>query len=172
MCYKKLNQYIYVKYINTVQFSHSVVPNPLQPHRLQHTRLPCPSPSPGAYLNSCPSSWWCHPTILSSVIPFSSHLQYFQTSVFSSKSFLHIRWPKYWSFSFSISPANEYSGLISFKIDRLDLLAVQGTLKNLLQYKSSRSSKHQFFRIQSYSHIHTLLPEKPKLWLDGPLSAK
>ena len=83
--------------------------------------------------------------------------------VFSNKSVLHIRWPKYWSFSFSISPSNEYSGLISFRIDWFDLLAVQGTLKSLLQHQSS---KHQFFRAQlslySNSHIHTWLPEKWK----------
>ena len=82
--------------------------------------------------------------------------------VFSNKSVLHIRWPKYWSFSFSISPSNEYSGLISFRIDWFDLLAVQGTLKSLLQHQSS---KHQFFRAQlslySNSHIHTWLLKKP-----------
>ena len=65
--------------------------------------------------------------------------------LFSSESILHIRWPKYWSFSFSINPSNEYSGLISFRMDWLDLLAVQGTLKSLLQH---HSSKHQFFSTQ------------------------
>ena len=78
--------------------------------------------------------------------------------VFSSESVLHIRWPKYWSFSFSTSPSNEYSGLISFGMDWLDLLAVQGTLKSLLQHHSSKTS-HQFFSAQlslwSNSHIHT-----------------
>ena len=72
---------------------------------------------------------WCHSTISSSVVRFSSCLQSFQASVFSNESVLHIRWPKHWSFSFSIGPSNEYSGLISFRIDWLDLLAVQGTLK-------------------------------------------
>ena len=115
--------------------------NSLWPHGLQHIRLPCPSPTPGAYLNSCPSSRWCHPTISSSVIPFSSCLQSFPTfRVFSNESLLHSRLPKYWNFSFSISPSNEYSGPISFRMDWLDLLAVQGTLKSLLQHHSLKAS--------------------------------
>ena len=110
-----------------------------------HTRLPCPSPTPGACSNSCPSSWWCHPTISSSVVPFSSLLQCFPAS--GSFPVLHITWPKYWSFSFSISPSNEYSGLISFRMDWLDLLAFQGTLKSLLQHHSSSISvKLQIFK--------------------------
>ena len=117
----------------------------LQPLGLQHTRLPCPSPTPGACSNSCPSGWWCHPTISFPVIPFSSCLQSFPASVFSSDSALHIRWSKYCSFSFSISLSSEYSVLISFRIDWLDLLAVQQTLKSLLQH---HSSKHQFFGAQ------------------------
>ena len=80
---------------------------------------------------------WCHPTISSSVVPFSSHLQSFPRSVFSNESVLRMRWPKYWSFSFSISPSNEYSGLISFRMDWLDLLAVQGTLKSGPYYEKS-----------------------------------
>ena len=113
----------------------------LRPHGLQHARLPCPSPAPRACSNSCPSGWWCHPTISSSVAPFSSCLQSFPLSgLFSNESALCIRWPKYWSFSFSISPSNEYSGLISFRIDWLDLLAVQGTLKSLLQHHNSTAS--------------------------------
>ena len=109
------------------QFSHSVVSSSLQPNGLQLARLPCPSPAPETCLNSCPSGQWCHPTISSSVVPFSSHLS--QHQGFSSESVLHIRSPKYWSFSFSISPSNEHPGLISFRMDWLDLLAVQGTLK-------------------------------------------
>ena len=82
---------------------------------------------------------WYHPTTSSPVIPFSSCFQSFPSiRVFSSESVLYIRWPKYWSFS--ISPSNEYSGLISFRIDRFDLLAVQGTLKSLLQHHSSKAS--------------------------------
>ena len=92
--------------------------------------------------------------------------------VFFSESALSIRWPKYWSFS--ISPFNQYSGFISFRISWLDLLAVQVTLKSLLQHHCSK--KHKFFVTQlslwSNSHIHTWLLEKPYLWLDGPLSAK
>ena len=114
-------------------FSHSVVSDSLLSHGLQHARLPCPSPTPGAWSNSCPLSTWCHPTISSSVIPFSSCLQSFPAiRVFPNESVLCIRWPKYWSYSFSISPSNEYSGLISFRIYWFDLLAVQGTLKSLL----------------------------------------
>ena len=88
--------------------------------------------------------------------------------VFSIESTLHIRWPKYWSFSFSISPSNGYSGLISFRIDWIDLLVVQGVFSNTI------IQKHQFSGAQpsvwSNSHIHIL--EKPKLWLDGPLLPK
>ena len=101
--------------------------NSLQPHELQHSRPPCPSPTPGVYANSCPLSWWCHPTISSSVIPFSSCPQSFPASgSFPNESALLIRWPKYWSFSFNISPSDEHSGLISFRMDWLDLLTVHG----------------------------------------------
>ena len=110
---------------NSVQFSHSVMCDSLWPHGLQHARLPCPSPSPGVCSDSCPLSWWCHPTISSSVVPFSSCLQFFPASgSFPNESVLCIRCSKYWSFS--ISPSKEYSGLISFRMDRLNLLAVQG----------------------------------------------
>ena len=92
-------------------------------------------------VNSCPLTWWCHPTISSSVIPFSSCPQSFPAMrVFSTESVLCMRWPKYWSFSFSISPSSEYSGLISFRMDWLDLLTVQGTVKSLFQYHSSKAS--------------------------------
>ena len=124
---------IFTLTISSVQFSYSVVSDPLWPHGLQHARLLYPSPPPGVYSNSCPLSWWCHPTISSSVVPFSS-LIFPSIRVFSNESVLHIRWPKYWSFNFSISPSNKYSGLISFRMDWLDLLAVQGTLKSLLQH--------------------------------------
>ena len=144
-------------------FSCSVVSNSLRPHELQHARLPCPSPTPGACSNSCPSSGWGHPTILSSVVPFSSYLQSFPTSgSFSNGSVLRIRQPKYWSFSFSISPSSAYLRLIFFRTDWFDLLAVQGTLKSLLQ---NHSSKHPFFSTQlslwSNFHIHKWLLEKP-----------
>ena len=151
------------------------MPDCFWPHGLQHARLPCPSPTPRTYSNSCPSSQWCHPTISSSVIPFFSCIQSCLASirVFSNESVFHIRWPKYWSFSFSISPSNEYSGLISFRMDWLDLLAVQGTLKSLLQHHSSKASilqRSAFFIVQlSHPYITT---GKSWLWLDGFLLAK
>ena len=123
------------------EFSRSVVSDSLWPHGLQHARPPCPSLTPGIYLNLCPLSWWCHPTISSSVVPFSSCPQSFPASgFFSNEPVLHIRWPKYWSLSFSISLSNEYLGLVSFRIGWLDLLAVQGTLKSLLQHHTSKAS--------------------------------
>ena len=92
---------------------------------LQHARLPCTSPTPKVYSNSCPLSRRCHPNISSSFVSFSSHVSIFPSiRVFSNESVLHIRWPKYWTFSFNMSPSNEYSGLISFRMDWLDLLAV------------------------------------------------
>ena len=228
----------------------------LQPHELQHARPPCPSPTPGACSNSCPLSWWCHPTISSSVVPFSSRLQSFPASgsfpmsqFFTEKAMatysstlawniprteepgrlqsmgslsqtwlsdftftfhfhalekemkthssilawriprmgepggllsmgshrvghnlsdlaaaaaaavLHIRRPKYWNFSFTISPSNEYSGLISFRMDWLDLLAVQGTPRSLFQHHSSKALVLQhsaFFIVQlSYPYMTT-----------------
>ena len=147
----------------------SVMSNPLWPQRLQYARPPCPSPTPGDYLNSSPLSLWCHPTIPSSVIPFSSHLQFFP----ASESFLHIRWAKYWSFSFSSSPSNEYSGLISFRMDWLDLLAVQGTLKNPLQHHSSKASSlwcSAFFIVQ-LSHPY-MTKGKTIALTDEPLLTK
>ena len=114
----------------------------LRPHGLQHARLPCLSPTPRACSNSCPSSWtsnhliFCHPLLLLPSI-FSS------IKVFSSESLLCIRGPNYWSFS--ISPSNEYSGLISFRIDWFDLLAVQGTPR---VFANTTVQKHQFFSSQ------------------------
>ena len=142
-------------WFSLVWFSRSVVSKSLRPHGLQHARLPCPSPTPGAYSNSCPLSQWCQPTISSSVIPFFSPPSIFPSiRVFSNESALHIRWPKYWSFCFSISPSNEYSGLISFRMNWLDLLTVQGTLKSLLQHQSSKASIfwHSAFFIVQLSH--------------------
>ena len=136
----------------SVSSAPSVVSNSLWPHGLHHARLLCPSPIPRACSNSCPSSHWCHPTISSSVITFSSCLQIFPSiKVFSNESVLHIRWPKDWSFSFSISPSNEYSGLVSFRTDWFDLLAVQRTLKSLLQYHGLKASVLRcsaFFMVQ------------------------
>ena len=117
-----------------LQFRCLVVSNSLQSHGLQHARLSCPSPTPGACSNSCPSKQFilCH-----SLLPLPSIVT--SVGVFSSESVLPTRKPKYWSFSF-ISAFNEYSGLISFRIDWLDLLAVQRTLKSLLQHRSSKAS--------------------------------
>ena len=127
--------------LSSVQFSSSVVSNSLRPHGLQYARPPCPSLTPRAYSNSCPLSWWCHPTFSSSVIPCLLPPSIFPSiRAFPSELALCIRWPKHWSFSFSIRPSNEYSGLISFRMDWLDLLAVQGTLKSLLQHHSSKAS--------------------------------
>ena len=114
--------------------------NSLWSHGLQYTRLPCPSLSPRVCLNSWPLSQWCYITISFSAILFSFCLQSFPVSVFSNKSALHIRWPKYWSSSFSISPSSEYSGLISFSIDWFDLLEVQGNLKILCQHHNLKAS--------------------------------
>ena len=135
----------------------SVLSNSLWPHGLQHTRLHSPSPSPGACSNSCPLSQWCHPTCLILCRPFLLQPSIFPSiRVFSSKSVLHIRWSNYWSFSFSISPSNEYSRLMSFRIEWFDLLAVQGTLKCLLQHHSWKASVlwcSTFFMIQ-ISHLY------------------
>ena len=127
---------------NGFQFS-SVTSDSLRPHGLQHARLPCPSPTPGVHLNPCPLNQWpsnhlilCCPLLLPpSIFP--------SIRVFSNESVLHIRCPKYWIFSFSISPSKEIPGLISFRMDWLDLLAVQGTLKSLLQHHSSKASIFQ-----------------------------
>ena len=122
--------------LSSVQFSRSVISSSLQPHEPQHARPPCPSPTPGLlklmfielvmpfnHLILC-----CPLLLLPSIFP--------SIRVFSSESALHIRWPKYWNFSFNISPSNEHPGLISFRMDWLDVLAVQGTLKSLLQHHS------------------------------------
>ena len=125
---------------------------------LQHARLHCPPPTPGASSNSCPSSWWCHPTVSSSVVPFSSHLQSFP----ASESFQISQFFASHGQSIGVSASasvNEYSGLISFRIDWFDLLVVQGTLKSLLQHHSSKASILQcsaFFIVQlSYLYMTT-----------------
>ena len=110
----------------------------LQPHGQQYARLPCPSLSPGVCSNSCPLSQWGHPTISSSVVPFSSHLQSFPAAGSFPMSQFFASGGQ--SFSFSISLSSDYSGLISFRMEWLDLLAVQGTLKSLLQHHSSKAS--------------------------------
>ena len=135
----------------------------LQTHGLQHARLPCPSLSPRICSDSCPLSQWWHPTISSSIVPFSSHFQSFPGSGkdFSNESALCIRWPKYWSFSFSISHSNEHPGLTSFRMDWLDLVAVQGTLNSILEYHSSKASIlwcSAFFTVQlSHPYVTSAL---------------
>ena len=134
------DQQVSLAQFSSVQFSHSGVWDSLRPHGLQYARPPCPSPTPGVY--SLMS--------IESVIP-SNHLIlgrpllllpsiFLSIKVFSNESALRMRCPKYWNFSFSISPSNEQSGLISFRIDWLDLLVVQGTLKSLLQHHSSKAA--------------------------------
>ena len=121
------------------QFSHSVVYDSLWSRGLQHTRLPCPSPTHGAYSKSCPSSWWCHPTISSSVIPFSFCLQSFpHQNLFQWVSSLY-QVAKVLELQLQHRPSNEYSGLIPFRIHWLDLLEVQGTLRSLLQHHSLKA---------------------------------
>ena len=154
--------------IMSLLFSHWVVSYSLT-HGLQHTSLPCPSPSPGAGSNSCPLSQWCHPTILCSLVPFSPRLQSFLASgSFLMSQLFESSGPSIGSFSFSISPPNEYSklsGLISLQSSGLSRVFSNATVQ-----------KHQFFGVQlslrSSCHIHTWLLAKPWLWLDGPLLAK
>ena len=143
---------------SSVQFSHSVVSDSLRPHELQHARPPCPSPT----ITNSQSS----PKLMSiESVMSSSHLILCcrllllplippNIRVFSNESTLRIRWPKDWSYSFSISPSNEHPGLISFRMDWLDLLAAQGTLKSLLQHHSSKASilQHSAFFTVQLSH--------------------
>ena len=146
---------------SSIQFSHSVVSDSLQSHELQHIKLPCPSPTPRACSNSCPLSQWCHPTISSPVIPFSSCLQSFPESGSFPMSQIFTSGGQSGSFRFSISPSNDYSELISFMIVWFDLLAVQGTLKSLLQHHSSKASIlwHSAFFIFQLSHPY-MIPGK------------
>ena len=137
--------------IAVLQLPNHVMSNSSKPHGLQHARLPCSSPFP-RIAQVIPAEWvkpfnhlilCCPLLLLPSIFP--------RIRVFANESVLHIRWLKYWSFSFDISPSNEYSGLISFKIDWFDLLAFQGTLKSLLQHHSSKASIIQqsaFFTVQ------------------------
>ena len=137
------------------QFSRSVMSDSLRPHGLQHTRLPCPLLSPWICSDSYPFSRWCHPTI--SCCPLL-----FLPSIFpcirvpSSEFSFCVRWPENWSFNFSISPSNEYWGLISFRIGWLDLLEVQVTLKSLLQHHDLKASVlwcSAFLKVQ-LSHLY------------------
>ena len=141
-------------------FSRSVMSDSLGLHRLQHARLPCLITSSQSLLklmsiqSMTPSNHLtlCYPLLLPSVFP--------SIRVFSKELVLYIRWPLYWSFSLSIGPSKEYSGLISFRIDWLDLPAVEGTLKCLLQHHSSKASILQCSAFFMVTHIHTRLLEK------------
>ena len=154
-------------------FSHSVMSDSLQPHGLQHPRLPCPSPSPGACSNSCLLSWWCYPTISSSVVPFSCLQSLPASGSFPVNQFFTSGGQSIRSFSFSISPSNEYSRLTSFRIDCPDLLMSKGLSR---VFSNITVQKHQFCGSQRLlcfnSHIHTRLLEKPQFWLCGPLLTK
>ena len=139
VCMEGRKEIILLDYLfSSVQFSHSVVSDSLQPHELQHARPPCPSPAPRVHSDSRSSSQWCHPAISSSVVPFSSCPQFLPAKGSFPISQLFASGGQVWSFSFSISPSNEHPGLI--RMDWLDLLAVQGTLKSLLQHHSSNAS--------------------------------
>ena len=142
--------YFSLLWFSSVHFSRSVVSDFLWPHESQHARSPCSSPTPGVYSNWCPSSRWCHPTISSSVILFSSCPQ----SLRASGSFPMSQLLKYWSFNFI--PSNEHPGLISFRMDWLDLLAVQGTLESspTTQFKSINSSVLRFPHSPTLTSTH------------------
>ena len=141
--------------LSVSQVSRTVVSNSWRPHELQHSRLPCPSPTPRAYSNSCPSGQWCHPTISSSVIPFFSCPQSFPASgSFQMSQFLASGGQNVGvSASASVLPMNTQDWFF-FRMYWLDLLVVQGTLKSLLQHYSSKSSilLHSAFFIVQFSH--------------------
>ena len=141
---------------NSVLFSRSVVSDSLPPHEPQHARCPCPSPTPRVHSNLCPLSQWCHPTISSSVVPFSSCPQSFPASGSFPVTQLFASGGQSTGFSFNISPSNE--GLISFRMHWLDFLVVQGTLKSLLQHHSSKVSilLHSAFFIVQLSHPYMI----------------
>ena len=138
--------------ISSVQFSRSVVSDSLRPHELQHARPPCPSSTPGVHSNSCPSSQGCHPAISSSIIPFSSCPQSLSASGSFPMSQLFASGGQNTGVSASVSVLPiKHPGLISFRMDWWDLLAVQGTLKSLLQHHSSEASiflRSAFFTVQ------------------------
>ena len=155
-------------FFNSVQCS--VISNSLRPHGLQHARTPCPSPTSRAYSNSCPSSWWCHPIISSSVIPFSSCLQSFPTSgSFPMSQFFTSSGQSIWvSASASVLPMNSQDW---FPLGWTGWIFLQS--KGLSRvFSNTTVQKHQLLGAQlssqSNSHIHTWPLEKPQPWLDGP----
>ena len=141
---------------SSVQFSCSVMSDSLWPHESQHARPPCPLPTPRVHSNSCASSWWCHPAISSSVIPFCSCPQSLQASVFSNESTLRMTWPKNWSFSFSISASNEQPGLISSEWTgwiSLQSKGLSGVFSNTTVQKHQCFSARLSSQSNSYSHL-------------------
>ena len=154
-------------------FSCPVVTSSLWPHGLQQARSPCPSPSPGVCLSSRSLHCWCCPGVSSSDALFSFCSQSFPSSWTSNESAVHIRWPKYWGFTFSISLSSEYLGLISFRTYWIDLLAVQGILKSLLQHHNLKTSIlwHSAFFMVQLSHPY-MTTRKTIVWLDRLLLAK
>ena len=160
--------------VSSVQFSRSVVSDSLWLHGLQHVRLPCPLPAPGACSNSCPSSWWCHPAISSSAVPFSSCLQYFPASgSFPMSQFFASGGQRIGaSASASVLPVNIQDW---FPLGWTSWISLQS--KGLSRiFSNTTVQKHQFFGTQLFSqsnyHIHTWLLEKLQLWRDGRLLAK
>ena len=155
------------KNISSVQFSRSTVSNSWWPHEPQHARPPCPSPTPGVYPNPCPLSWWCHPNISSSVVPFSSCPQSFP----ASESF-----PMSQLFTWGGQSNGVSASATVFLMNILDWFRLGLTgLISLQAKRLSRVFSNTFgtqSSQQSNSHIHTLLLEKPSLWLDRPLLAK
>ena len=150
-----------------VQVSHSVISDSLQPHELQHSRPSCPSPTPRVYSNSCPLSQWYHSTISFFALPFSSCPQSFPASGSFKRSHF-FRWPKFWSVRFSTVPSNEYSELISFRMDWLDVLAAQGT------QEFSPTPKFQSINSLARSRIAITFLSRRKLlliwWLQSPFA--
>ena len=153
----------------TLLFSRSVVSNSLQPRGLQHATHPCPSPSPRVCPSSYPLHQWCHLILLCPLLLLPSVFP--SITDFCNELAVYIKWPKYWSFSFSISPSNEYSGFISFKIDWFDLLAVQGILRSLLQHHSLKASVlwcSAFFMVQfSQPYVTTGKTMTLTIWTFG-----
>ena len=141
--------------VSSVQFSHCVVSNSLWPNGLQHARPPCPSPTPGVHSDSHRSSQWCHPTIHPLLSPSPALNPSQHQGLFKWVNSSH-QVAKVLKFHFNISPSNEYSGLISFRMDWLDLLVVQGTLKSLLQHHNSKAPipQHSAFFIVQLSHSY------------------
>ena len=157
----KILDIVYVQwfYFISESVSHSVVSDSVT-NGLQPASLLCPPLSCGVSSNSCLLSWWCYPTLSSSVAPFLFLPSIFRSiRVFSDESALHIKWLKYWSFSLNISPSSEYSGLISFRIDWFNLLAVRGLSRVYSQHHSSKAWilwQSAFFIVQlSYPHMTT-----------------